>query len=266
MIKLLAIEWLKVKRYRTFWVLIVLFVVLFPLLNMQIASGMLRIGGDGKNGINFLNTAYSFPQVWGNLGFWGSLFILFISILIIILTTNEYTYRTNRQNVIDGWSRMQFFHGKVALVVVLSFLATVYLFVLGAIFGTINSGSAGGLFIEFQQVGYFFLLSVDYLGFALLIALWIRRSGLAIGLFLLYSFIIENILRSILNHFTDRPFGNLLPLQASDELLPFPLMQMAKAMMPAGSTLSMTVYASVAVLWCVVYYVAGRALLLRNDW
>lgn len=262
---LLGIEWLKIKRYRTFWVLVTLYILLLPLWNYEIANGFIKLGG-GKNGINFLSSAYSFPQVWSNLGWWASIFIHFTSILIIILTTNEYTYRTNRQNVIDGWSRLQFYHAKILLNVVLSFLATLYLFLLGVLFGGINSGSLNGMFSEFQQVGYFFLLSLDYLGFALLIAIWIKRSGLAIGLFLLYSMIIENILKGIINHNMDKPLGNLLPLQASDELLPFPLMQMAKAMMPMGATLSMTTYVLVAMVWCAVYYFAGRVILLKNDW
>jgi len=263
---LFAIEWLKIKRYRTFWVLACLFLLLLPLWNFEVASGLIKLGGGGKNGINFLSTAYSFPQVWGNLGFWGSIFIMFISILVIIITTNEYGFRTNRQNVIDGWSKMQFYHAKVILVIIFSFLSTIYLFALGIIFGGINSGSLSGLFNEFQQVAYFFLLSLDYLGFALFIALWIRKSGLAIGLFLLYSMIIENILKGIINHYTDMPFGNLLPLQASDELLPFPLMQMAKAMMPMISTISMTNYSVATICWCLIYYFAGRTILLRNDW
>jgi len=262
---LLGIEWLKIKRYRTFWVLAGLFILLLPLWNYEVANGFIKMGG-GKNGINFLSNAYSFPQVWGNLGFWASIFITFISILVIILTTNEYTYRTNRQNVIDGWDRMQFYHAKVLLIIVLSFMATFYLFLLGMIFGGVNSGSLSNLFSEFQQVGYFFLLSVDYLGFALFIAIWIKKSGLAIGLFLLYSMIIENILKGIINHYMDKPYGNLLPLQASDELLPFPLLQMAKAMIPMGATLSMTTYAIVAMGWCAVYYFAGRMILLKNDW
>jgi len=263
--KLLAIEWLKIKRYRTFWVLVGLFLLLLPLWNYEVANGLIKMGG-GKNGINFLSTVYSFPQVWGNIGFWGSIFIMFITILVIIITTNEYAFRTDRQNVIDGWNRMQFFHAKIGLVISLSLAATLYLFILGMAFGGVNSGSLSGLFIEFQQVGYFFLLSVDYLGFGLFLAIWIRKSGLAIGLFLLYSLIIENILQWSINHYTDMPYGNLLPLQASDELLPFPVMQMAKNMISGGATISMTVYASVAIFWCAVYYFLGRAILLKNDW
>ncbi len=266
MYNLIGIEWLKLKRYRTFWVLIGLFVVLLPLWNYEITNGLIKLGGgSGHNSINILSIAYSFPNVWGNVGFWASLFIWFLSILVIIVTTNEYTYRTNRQNVIDGWGRLQFFHGKVLLVVGLSIAVTLYFFILGALFGYGTSGSFNGLFVESERIFHFFVLSLNYLGFALFIALWIKRSGLAIGLFLLYAMIIENILKAAINHYSDKPYGNLLMLQSSDELFPFPLTQMAKAFFPSDS-ISTTTYMLVALGWCAVFYVAGRTMLLRRDW
>lgn len=263
---LLAIEWLKLKRYRTFWVLAGLFMLLLPIWNYEVASGFLKIGGDGKNGINFLDTAYSFPGVWGNIGFWGSVFVLFLSILIIIIATNEYAYRTHRQNIIDGWQRVQFYHAKVLVILALGFAATIYLFILGVIFGGINSGSLTGMFSGVEQVLYFFLLSLNYMGFALFIAIWIKRSGLAIGLFLLYAMIIENITKGIVNYFVEFPIANLLPLQSSDELLPFPFMQMARSLMKMKPDISMPAYIMASIAWCLVYYFGSRILLLRRDW
>ena len=140
---LLAIEWLKIKRYPTFWILAGFFLMLLPLWNYQISSGIIQLGGGN---INLFDRAYSFPGVWSNVGFWGSVFIVFMSILVIILTTNEFSYRTHRQNVIDGWSRMQFYHAKVWLVVLLSLLATAYLFLIGVAFGLSHSGSIGDIF------------------------------------------------------------------------------------------------------------------------
>lgn len=266
MFLLLGIEWLKIKRYRTFWVLIGMFALLLPFWNYEIASGVLQLGPSKKGGMNFLNTAYSFPEVWSNLGFWGSIFIMFISILVIILTTNEYSYRTHRQNIIDGWTRMQFFHAKVLLVVVLSFIITVYFFLLGMVFGGSYSGGLGNLFSEFQRVIYFFVLCLNYLGFALFLAIWIRRSGLAIGLFILYSMIIENIGKGLINHYMDMPYGDLLPLQASDELLPFPLMMMTKRILAQADKISANTYLIVSLCWCAVYYFVCRMLLKRSDW
>jgi len=264
--ELLVIEWLKIRRFRTFWVLSGLFIVLLPLWNYEICQGVIRAGG-GNKGVNFLSTQYAFPEVWNNLGWWGSIFIMFISILVIIIITQEYSYRTNRQNIMDGWKKLQFYHAKVYLIIVLSFVVTVYFFILGVVFGRVNSGSFTGVFDEFQNTAYFFLLTLDYLGFALLIGLFIKKTGLAIGLFILYSLIIENLLRGMINHYTDLPWGNLLPLQASDELFPFPLMRQARsAMMAQSPSLSMTVYTCGASAWCLIYYFSCRTSLLRNDW
>src|SRR5262245_35861746 len=110
---LLAIEWLKIRRYRAFWLLIGLFAVLLALWNYQISKGVVQMGAQG---VNVLSNAYTFPDVWSNLGWWGGIFVLFLAILIITLTCNEFTFRTHRQNVIDGWSRLDFYHAKVALV------------------------------------------------------------------------------------------------------------------------------------------------------
>ena len=267
MMGLLAIEWLKIKRYRTFWILVGFFLALLFLWNYEAMKGNINIGGGKKNhGMSIISTDYSFPQAWSNIGFWASMFIVFISILVIILTTNEYTYRTNRQNVIDGWTRLQFYHAKVLVVVILSLLSSLYVVLLGAILSALQSGSFHGFFNEFYHLGYFFLLSLDYLGFALFIAILIKRSGLAIGLFLLYAMMIETILKAVINNYADKPYGNLLPLQASDELLPFPFPQMLKPMVASIPSLSMPTYVWVAVGWCTLYYIAGRILLLRNDW
>lgn len=261
---LLAIEWLKIKRYRTFWILMGLFAVLLPLLNYEIASGIIKIGG-GK-GTNFLGPAYSFPGVWGNLGFWASIFVTFLSILVIILTCNEYTFRTNRQNIIDGWKRTSFFHAKILLIVVLSIVVTLYLFILGALFGYFNSGSFSDLFDDAIKIFYFFILSLNYMGFALFIAIWIKRSGLAISLFLLYDLIIENIVKGIVNWKFDTQVGNFLPLQTSDELLPLPSWKMMQAMMGNTDSFSSTTYLIITIVWCLIYYFAGRRILLRRDW
>jgi len=264
---LLEIEWLKIKRYRTFWILIGLFLALLFLWNYEASLGNIVIGNTKKNqGISIINADYSFPQGWTNTAYWASIFIMFISIVVIILTTNEYGYRTNRQNVIDGWSRMRFYHAKVLMVFVLSGVMTLAVLLVGAILGFRQLHSFHGFLREFYQLGYFFLLSLDYLGFALLLALLVRRSGLAIGLFLLYSLFVESILKWIINSHLPKQFGNLLPLQASDELIPFPLPAMLKTMIQSAPSFSNTTYIFFTGAWCAVYYFAGRALLLRRDW
>src|SRR5690606_27562716 len=125
---LLAIEWLKIKKYRTFWILNGFFIVLLPLLAYELRNNLIKV--NGSNMSIFGDNSYGFPGVWSNIGFWASILIIFLSILVIIVTTNEYSFRTNRQNIIDGWNRLQFYHAKVSLALALSVFATLYVFIL----------------------------------------------------------------------------------------------------------------------------------------
>ncbi|RYD51351.1 MAG: hypothetical protein EOP52_10130 [Sphingobacteriales bacterium] len=256
---LLAIEWLKIKKYRTFRILAIMFLLLLPVWNWGIYSVVRSKPGASM----FLSTAYSFPEVWGNLGFWGGLFVLVLSILMIILVCNEYSFRTHRQNVIDGWTRLDFLHSKAALVLIGGVLATLYVLVVGLIMG-FSIGGASGIGGGWEKLLFFFIYTINYLGFATLIALWIRRSGLAIGLFFLYAFILENIFSSLIN-LKAQPVGNLLPLQASDELLPLPIAKLFGNMIFTGPRFDSWIYALVSLLWIGVYYLAAKRLILKRD-
>jgi hypothetical protein len=58
------------------------------------------------------------PESWpGILNLAGSLGMLVILVTVILLTASEKTWRTQRQNVIDGLSRTQFFTAKVITMV-----------------------------------------------------------------------------------------------------------------------------------------------------
>ena len=110
---------------------------------------------------------------------------------------------------------------KVALVLVGALLATFFETITGIFFGA-TTGGFDGFGEGWEKVLYLFVLNLNYMGLSLLIALFIKRSGLAIGLFFLYAFILDNLLGAIVNKITSSQVGNFLPLQASDEMLPFP--------------------------------------------
>lgn len=260
--KLIAIEWLKIKNFRTFWLLIGFFVFLLPAWNYGIANGVMKIGGGN---INLLSQAYSFSGVWQNLGFWTSIFVVFIAILIIILTTNEYQFKTNRQNVIDGWKRIDFYHAKWLVVLLLSFLTTIYVFILGLAFGVANS-SFSTFPGHFESLFYVWVLALNYYSFALMLSLFFKKSGVTIGMFFFYSMIIESLVSKLVNHYTDSFAGNFMPLQCSDELLPFPLIDMMKAMAKMEAGPAPWIYVSASFAWIIIYYFTGRQKLLKSDW
>jgi hypothetical protein len=263
---LLAIEWLKYKSYRTFWILVGFFAVLLPLLNYGIANSVFNFTSNGKSGnINIFSQAYSFDYVWQNIGYWTSIFVAFLSILMIILTTNEYQYRTNRQNVIDGWTRMQFYHSKWQVVLVLAILTTVYVFIVGFLFGIAND-SMRNFPGDIEHLFYVFILSLNYYGFSLLLSLFFKRSGITIGIFFLYCMMMESMIQKFVNWKFDTKVGNFLPLQSSDELLPFPILEAIKSMAQLGSKPAAMPLVIASCTWIVVYYFVGRTKLLKSDW
>jgi hypothetical protein len=78
--------------------------------------------------------------------------------------------------------------------------------------------------------------------------------------------IIENILKFAINHATDSAWGNILPLQSSDELLSFSPFKMAQGMLMPSDSLSTTTYLIAAIAWCLIYYITARRTLLKSDW
>lgn len=264
MLQLLATEWLKLRKYRTFWVMIGLFMIILPIWNLMISNSMVKMGG-GKNPPNILDSAYTFNHVWSNMGWWASLFIMFTTILTMIITTNEFTFKTNRQNLIDGWTRIQVFHAKWLFVLIIAVFTTLYVFIVGVCFGIANddmSNFPGDL----TKLFYLFILTLNYYSFGLAIAYLVKRSGIAIGLFFFYIMFVEKLVQSVFNYFTKTEYGNLMPLQASDELLPFPLMDIAKAMMQTEVSINNTTYVIVSIGWIVIYYLISRLRILKTDW
>lgn len=259
----LSIEWLKVKKYRTFWVLIGFFIVLLPAWNYAFTTGIMKVGGNEAK--SFFKQAYNFEYIWGMLSYWTSYLVMIISLLIIILTTNEYTFRTNRQSIIDGWKREKFYHAKWLLVISAAALTTLYVFLIGLLFGSFNDSFANfpG---EIKPLLHLFILSLNYYGFGLLLGVLFKRSGLAIGMLILYSIILEYILSSAINWLTKGQYGNFLPLESSDKLLPIPINDVAKAMMGIENSTSDWQYILASCIWIVIYYLIGRMRLLKSDW
>ena len=259
---LLAIEWLKIKRFRTFWILTGFFALLLPLWNYGISNGILKMGGGD---INLISQAYGFGYVWQNLGFWTSIFVVFLSILTIIITTNEYQFRTNRQNIIDGWTRLHFYHAKWQLVLLLSLFTTLYVFIIGFIFGAMY-GSISDFPGSIRHLFYVFVLSLNYYAFSLLLSVFFKRSGITIGIFFLYCMILEALISKFVNWALNTNAGNFMPLQCSDELLPFPILDLLKAMANMQDATNPLYYIAASFTWIIIYYFTGRQKLLRSDW
>src|SRR3979411_1949332 len=143
MLHLLKIDLKKLTSYRTFWIVCGLY---FITLSFTTASGMEFLKWLASKGAEFGTTInisriplYHFPDVWQNLVYISGFFKIVLAIMVVISITNEFTYRTIRQNIIDGLSRWQFLISKMLTNLLLAALSTVIVFVIAVVTGLIYS-------------------------------------------------------------------------------------------------------------------------------
>ena len=174
------------------------------------------------NGVKLENppTIYEFPKIWHNLAFIASYFKIFLAIIVIVLVSNEFSFNTIRLNIVNGLSREDFFISKLLMILLLSLGSTIFIFLLSLILGFIYSPSTdiNFVFSNIKYVGGYFVQVITFLIFAFFIAFWLKRSGLAIGLLILYRFIIEPVICLALPSNID----NYLPMHALNNLIKMP--------------------------------------------
>ncbi len=230
MLHLIKLEWLKVKNYRTFWVIFILFLVSIIGANYMTHEFQQMIFGAEakKNPENavvkmFLgNPPYFFPQVWQMASQVTSYLLIIPGLLTVILFTNEFSFKTHRQNIIDGFNRHQFITSKVIQVIIMAFISTLMLAITALIFGYAGDKPFSTERIEF--VGYSFLQCLNYCLCALLFSVIFKRSGISIGVYFLYVVILENILAVVLNKYANNT-GYFLPVESADSLVYAPIFE-----------------------------------------
>lgn len=181
--------------YRTFWVVCGLY---FVTLGFGAASGMEflkwlagMIEGFGQEiNINRI-PLYHFPDVWLNLIWMGGWLKIVLGIMVVISITNEYQYRTIRQNIIDGMSRWEFLLSKILTNVLLSLMSVAMIFVVGLVTGMIYSPSLDWKYMitDLEFFPAYFLEIFFFLSYALMLGILINRSGLTIILLMLSQMI-----------------------------------------------------------------------------
>lgn len=245
----------KLLPYRTVWILLVLYAVL-------LAGFVGMSSGTVINGQALGNSLYAFPGVWGKLTYVASYFNLLLGILLIILIADEFQFRTFRQQVLHGASRAELVQSKLSVALALACYATLVVLSVGLFFGLTQGPEAapGAITAELGAVGLYGVQALGYLSLAALLAFALRKSGLAIIAFLLYSWVVEPLVRSQVPDSLDRYFpGKLL-----GSLTPTPGQELLDTVAgPSGALLPTEALpfalAYVALFWGLSY------LLLRRD-
>lgn len=263
MLQLLKIEWLKLKRYRTFWVLAMMFVICFPAFTYIFYYFQTQLPSQGKILLDSIRF-FQFPGIWQTAAYLGSFTLILPGLLIITLVTNEFVFRTHRQNIIDGWSRMQFIRAQWLIVMTFVLLAGVCLVLTSLVFGWV-AGSAEGSADpagSMLYLVYFLVQATDYLSLAFLFAILFKRAGLAIGLFFLYAWFIEKILSVILDKFLNNA-GNFLPLSSADHLIPNPLLHKIPGWKVDET--NPLVYLAIAAIYIAIFIMISVRRIKRSD-
>ena len=234
MLHLLKLEWKKIYNYRPFQVMMLLFMIGLP--SMLMVSHDIVEKANPPEGMFSAATLVSFPTIWQYLAYnanWMAFFFLgFMSVLSI---TNEFGNKTLRQNIITGLSRADYFKGKVLFIATLALIATIHYFLCGTVIGRIytESFSMENFTENLDFIPRVFLMSFGYMSIGLFLGMWIRRTGIAIVLFLAYGIFIEQILRWGVHMNVFKRFGiemnksvHYYPINAMEDLAPIPFPDM----------------------------------------
>jgi len=213
-------EWFKARKRLAFWLALGFY-------------GLITVGsqaGSWWQARNDPERMHTLPEAWSEVfGQDASVFlIIFACVSLILLSSSEFSWRTARQNVIDGLSKSQWFWGKSMLLPVLGLLYIVMVFVVGAVFGLLGTDPAaasGPMFpigvLEVMGVQLLAFLAVG--GLAFFIALAVRSSGGAMAVWFLWIFPMEQgIVPLLLGRIEAiRPYFQYQPFTCAMRLLSF---------------------------------------------
>jgi ABC-2 type transport system permease protein len=226
MINLLTTEWLKIKKYPAFWWIIGLTALSYPGINFITYNGyqnLIHRKDQASRIAKFvLGNPFTFPEIWHTVAYFSSWFVFIPAVVVIMLVTNEYNYKTHRQNVIDGWSRKQFMISKLIDVLIVTLLISILCCIVAFIIGiaTNENTNADRLKLSYY-VGLFALQTFSQLSLAFLVGFLVRKAFLALGIFIFYFIVFENIAVATLRYY-NYDFRRFLPLSISNRLIPIP--------------------------------------------
>ncbi len=226
MLYLLRLEWKKLNKQIAFRLFVIFYVLMLP----SILLTAKRLG-DLPPPLMTNEVFFIFPTVWEYLGYIGNwLCFFFFGFMAIISVTTEYSYRTMRQNIITGMSRRQYFLGKLYWILAVSLFAALYYALCGFVIGFFSTETIywHKVWQNADYIPRYFLMCFGYMSFGLFLGLLIRKTGLALFLYISYIMFLELVLRwgVHLQLFEHRSM-HFYPMNATEDLVPIPMLDMA---------------------------------------
>ncbi len=232
MIRILQLEFLKLKHYKAFWIILGLFVVFYfalgfftkRVIDWFLEENMEQLGQFANMGIPL----FDFVDIWQNLAYLTFVFKWILAFVVIISICLEFSNKTIRQNIIDGLSRREFMFSKLIMILALALLAGLLLLLLGLFLGLLYSQvkSPDFILMNMEFIPAYILEIFSFLCLAMLFAFIIRRTGFAIIIFIFYTAMFEPIGAAIMQY--EYKIANwYLPMRAINNLIHVPFQKYA---------------------------------------
>lgn len=213
--RLLGIELYKIWHNKTSRILMfVYFILIFSIailstINVEFGPIKFNLAEQG---------IFNFPYIWHFNTFIIALLKIFFAIVIVAMIGNEYSYKTIKQNLIDGMSKGEFLKSKVYTIAAFVGISTLLVFIISLILGGIYS-DYNEFQIIFSELEYLLAYAVKLFGFfsfCLFLAILIKRSAFALGFLALWQ-VFEGIAYGLMRW----RLSDLIPQLSAEQVIKF---------------------------------------------
>ncbi|WP_031425021.1 ABC transporter permease [Flavimarina sp. Hel_I_48] len=275
MLRLLQIEFYKLKHSRSSKILALAYFILLSLIAL-VTSIKFSLGGREISVADM--GIFNFPIIWHFTTYIASMLKFFLAIVIVSMMSNEYSNRTLKQNLIDGLSKKEFVLSKFYTVIAFSLLSAIFVFILTLILGYSFSDYTEFSIVtrEVSFVFAYFLKLVAFFSFCLFLGVLVKRSAFALG-FLFVWWIIENIFYGIFRYQLGADISKAIlqffPLEAMSNLIDRPVerldfVQAAANQLQANIGVDYALHwyeVLIASLWIFLFIYGTLSLLKKRD-
>lgn len=276
--RLLDIEFHKFRYSKSSKVLTIIYLVIVILLMF---TGLIEININSFTGKLGDLGIFNFPFIYHLSTYVVSFLKIFIAIVIVSLTSSEYSNRTLKQNLIDGMSKKELILSKFYLALALAVLTTVLIFIvslgLGFVFSDYTEASA--IFSDLEYFIGFFISHLLFFCFCLFAGILVKKSAFALG-FVFVWWLFEGLLW-IVSSVTDlkldthiwKYLQHVLPLESASLLIvePFSKISIVKGGLETINGEFIKDYGVqwynvlICLVWSTLFIYWSYALLKRRD-
>lgn len=280
MFRLLSIEFHKLKYNRASKVLSIIYfglltsIALIAAIKFEFGNFKLHLADAG---------IFNFPYIWHFNTYIAAILKFFLLLVIVSMMSNEYSYKTLKQNLIDGLSKKEFVLSKFYTVIAFSLISTVFVFVVSLLLGLVYSdyNEFSIIFSDLEYLLAFFIKLLGFFSFGLFLGILIKRSAFAVAGMLVWL-IGESIFKGYL-YWSFRgekipgekvdTFMQFLPLEAMTNLIKEPFSKLG-AIRSAANTMGEAFTKSyevefsailIVLFWTFIFIFSSYKLLEKRD-